>query len=58
VFDCLNQRHFARHLGVSQGVVAKMWNHIQTQGNVVYQHGAGRQRATTNTDGLFVALKA
>jgi len=49
-------RHFARHLCLSQSVVARMWNHFQTQGNAIYRHEEGRQRATSNTDGLFVAL--
>jgi len=35
-------RHFARHLGVSQSVVARTWNHFQTQGNVAYKPGADR----------------
>jgi len=34
-----------------------MWNHFQTQGKVVYKHGAGRQRANTNTDGILLRFK-
>jgi len=49
-------RHFARHLGVSQNVVAKIWNHFQTQGNVVYRHGEGLQRATMNADDHLIQL--
>jgi len=49
-------RHFARHLGVSQNVVAKMMNLFQMQGNVVYRHGGGLQRATTNADDHFIQL--
>ena len=34
-------RHVTRHPDVSNVVVAIMCNRFQTQGNVVYRHGAG-----------------
>ena len=56
MFDCLNhlRSNVTLHVILAcHRVVAWMWNYFQTQGNIVYKHREGRQRATTNRDGLF-----
>jgi len=51
-------RHVARHPAMSNCVVAILWNRFQMQGNVVYRHGACRQRVTTHPDDRLIVLKA
>ena len=48
-------RHVARHPDMSNVEEPILF---QTQGNVVYRHGSGRPRSTTNTGDRLIVLQA
>ena len=43
---------------MSNVAVAILWDRFQAQGSVVFRHGAGRPRATTNPDDRLIVLQA
>ena len=53
-----SQRHVEHQLGVSQSVVAKLWNRFQIRGNVIHRHGGDYQTITTQTEDRFIVKQA
>ena len=53
-----SQRRVANVFGVSQSVINRAWNRLQTYGSATQRHSGDRQRSTTPREDRFLMVQA